>query len=165
MFTFQTKMHVADFSAKAITDFLLNPSDEAYNHWWKGVHLEYHRVKTGTNHTGDVIYMDEFIGKYRMRTQAVVMSAIPGKYIAWQVKVLFRVPIRLFLELEDDGKGVNLTHTIHVGSRGLGRIFDPLWRIFFPKDFSAAMDEHARIEFPMLREMYKNQPWCRAEVS
>lgn len=79
MFTFQTKMHVTDFSAKTITDFLLNPSDEAYNRWWKGVHLEYHRVKTDSNHIGDVIYMDEFIGKYRMRVQAVVMNAIPGK--------------------------------------------------------------------------------------
>jgi hypothetical protein len=59
------------------------------------------------------------------------------------------------LELKDDAEGVALIHTIQAGFTGVGKILDPILRLYFTNEFSRAMDEHATIEFPKLGEMLR----------
>jgi hypothetical protein len=97
--------------------------------------------------------MDEFVGDRRIHMNGIIVEAIPGKRIVWQLKKGVRLPSWLRLDLVDDGAGVSITHTIQAGFSGPGRILDPLLRIYFSKKFAAAMDAHVRTEFPKLRDM------------
>ncbi len=38
---------------------------------------------------------------------------------------------------------------------GIGRLLDPIFRIYFSPRFERAMDEHVRAEFPRLRDMLR----------
>lgn len=40
-----------------------------------------------------------------------------------------------------------------VGYEGIGRVFDPVLRLYLSPKFAQAMDEHVRTEFPKLRDM------------
>ncbi|MEW6444250.1 MAG: hypothetical protein AB1640_25170 [bacterium] len=155
MITIQSRMHVDGIGGTEIFNFLIDPSDREYQRWWPGTHLELHALERRPNHVGDVIYMDEFIGKYRMKMKGVVTEAVAGKKIVWEPKIGIRLPVRLILELEDDATGVRITHTIRAGFEGPGRILDPLFRIYLSREFEQAMDEHARIEFPKLRDLLR----------
>ncbi len=153
MIAIETKVEVAGLSGREVTDFMLNPSDENYRKWWSGTHLEFHLLKSYPGHIGDVVYMDEFIGRHRVKMKGVVVDAIPGELVVWQFKKIIRLPARLSLMLKDGKEGVKITHTITIGFGGIGKILDPVFRLFLPKDFEKAMDEHARIEFNKLREV------------
>jgi hypothetical protein len=39
-----------------------------------------------------------------------------------------------------------------VGFRGVGRVLDPILRLFLSSRFAAALDEHVHTEFPRLRD-------------
>ena len=78
---------------------------------------------------------------------------LPGKKIVWQFKKGIRLPVWLSLTLEDDAAGVSVTHTVRAGFDGLGRILDPIFRVYFSAAFTAALDEHVKVEFPKLREL------------
>jgi hypothetical protein len=153
MITIQSKIQVDGISGAEIFNFLINPTDHAYQNWWPGIHLQFHPLRRTQNHLGDKVYMDEWIGKYRVKMAAVVMEAEPGRKIVWQAQKWIRLPAWIRLELADSATGVTLVHTICIGFRGMGRIFDPFLRIYFSSEFEEAMDEHARIEFPRLRDM------------
>lgn len=153
MITIQSKLNVDGISGVEIFNFLMNPTDHAYQNWWPGTHLEFHYLHRKPNHLGSVIYMDEWVGKYRLKAAAIVVEVQPGSKIVWQIRKGVRLPIRLTLELAEHATGVALTHTIHVGFQGFGRVLDPLFRKYFSNGFARAMDEHARIEFPRLRDM------------
>ena len=101
----------------------------------------------------DLQGLDEFIGECRVKMTGVVVEAIPGKKLVWQLKKGVRLPIRLSLELHDDEAGVLICHTIRVGFDGLGSVLDPAFRLYFSGKFAAAMDEHVKAEFPKLRVM------------
>ena len=60
--------------------------------------------------------------------------------------------MHLTLELADRDGGVLVRHTITAGYRGIGRMLDPLLRHYFSPAFAAAMDQHVRTEFPLLRD-------------
>jgi len=150
MITLQTKVHVDGISGMPIFDFLLNPNDDAYQQWWQGTHFEFHPIKQRPGHIGDVVYMDEYVGKRRLRFSGVVIEALPGRKITWQIKQGVRLPVWLVIELEDDANGVMLTHTIKAGFNGIASVLDFIFRLYFSSQFVAAMDEHARTEFPLL---------------
>jgi hypothetical protein len=84
--------------------------------------------------------------------QAAVVQVVPGQKIVWQLRKGVRLPVWLRLELADCDGGVDLRHMITAGFRGVGRVLDPLLRCYFSAEFAAAMDEHARTEFPLLRD-------------
>ncbi len=150
MFTIQSKVHVEGIGGLPIFNFLINPSDSAYQSWWPGTHLKFHTRYGTPGSIGSLVYMDEYVGKRRVRMTGVVTGAQPGKKITWQFKALIRLPIWLHLELEDDSRGVTVTHTIRAGIGGIGRVLDGLFRLYLSDDFAKAMDEHAKIEFPRL---------------
>ena len=155
MLFMQTIIEVKGLSAKEITDFLLNCNDDNYRQWWRDVHLEFHQLKSSPGHIGDLVYMDEHIGKFRMTAKARVTKLIPGKLIVWQVTRIIRMPIVLTLKLEDTVDGVIISHTIEAGFRRMGKLFDFILRFYMPRGFEDEMDKHVKTEFPKLRDLLR----------
>ncbi len=153
MITLQSKIHLDRIGGREIFDFLIDPTDREYQRWWPGTHLALHLLKQKPNNIGNVVYMDELIGKRRVKMTGIIIEAEPGKKIIWQVKKFIRLPIWLSLDLKDDRDGVTITHTIKAGFTGIGRILDVILRVYFSDEFTRAMDEHVKIEFPKLKEM------------
>jgi hypothetical protein len=152
MLRLQTVVQVDGLAPGEIYDFLAEPNDQAYQRWWPGTHLQFHRLKSQPDHIGDLIYIDEHVGKRRLRGCGIVTEAVPGKWLVWQVKRLVKLPARLSLEFAGDEAGVTITHTIEAGYDGIGRILDPLLRLYLTPAFVEALDEHARTEFPLFRD-------------
>jgi hypothetical protein len=153
MIIMETEVEVEGLSGVDVTDFLLNPTDENYRKWWDGTHIEFHILKSYPGHIGDIVYMDEFIGRHRIRMKGVVENVVPGELIIWQLKKIVKLPLRLLLKLENNENGVKITHAIKVGFKGVGKILDPIITFFIPGDFIEAMDEHAKTEFQKLRDL------------
>ena len=153
MLALQTIVDVQGLSGRQVTGFLLNCDDEKYQKWWDGMHLQFHTIKRYPDDIGNVVYMDEYVGKRRLKMQAIVLKAVPGKEIVWQMKKGVRLPAWLALTVEDIEDSVRITHTLTAGFNGIGKVLDPLFRLYLSKEFEEAMDEHARIEFPKLREV------------
>ena len=152
MVTIESQFFVARIGGREITDFLLDCTDDRYRQWWPGTHLALHAVSRGCDHVGDVVLMDEYVGKRRLRMLAIVVQVVPGQKVTWQLRKGLRLPVWLTLELADRDGGVDLRHTITAGFRGVGRVLDPLIRRYLSAEFAAAMDEHARTEFALLRD-------------
>ena len=105
-----------------------------------GTHLELHAVTRGRDHVGDIVLMDEYVGKRRVRMLAVGVEVVPGQKIVWQLRKGVSLPVWLTLELADRDGGVDLRHMITAGFRGVRRVLDPLLRLYFSAEFAAAMD-------------------------
>ncbi|WP_370508036.1 hypothetical protein [Mycobacterium sp. SA01] len=153
MLTIRSEVTVPGLTAAEVTGFLSDWTDAAYQKWWPGVHLHLHPVGAGrSGHVGDAVFMDEFIGKHRLRMTAVVIEAEPGRKIVWQMKKGVRLPAWLTIEVTDRAGSVDVRHTITAGWTGPGRLLDPLLRMYFSADFTSAMDRHVHTEFPLIRE-------------
>ena len=101
MITIKTEIFVDGILGKEITDFLLNCNDENYQKWWNGTHIRLHNLKKYPDNIGNIVFMDEYIGEQRVKMKGIVKDAIPGEKIIWQLKKIIKLPIKLFLELED----------------------------------------------------------------
>ncbi|MCL7453621.1 MAG: hypothetical protein M8467_11310 [Anaerolineae bacterium] len=156
MISIQSKVHIDSIKGVELLDFLLNCTDEQYQAWWPGTHLAFHTVERRPDHVGSVIYMDEYVGRRRLRMKGIVTEFVPGKRVVWQFKQIVRLPAWLVLVTEDKEAGVTITHTIQAGFPGMGRILDPVLRLYFTDEFERAMDEHAQAEFPMLAAMLRD---------
>jgi hypothetical protein len=153
MLTIESTTFVRGPGGRMITDFLLDCDDERYRGWWPGRHLALHPlVRGGADHVGDVVLMDEYVGRRHLRMAGVVVRAVPGRLLVWHLKRGVRLPVRLTLELDDRDGGVAVRHTIRAGFGGMGRVLDPLLRLYFSPAFAAAMDDHVRTEFAMLAD-------------
>ena len=97
--------------------------------------------------------MDEYIGKMRLKMKGVVLKAIPGKKIVCQMIKFIKLPILLSFEMKDIKNDVQLIHTINFGYKGIGKILDPLFKLFIPNNFAKEMDKHVKTEFPKLRDV------------
>ena len=162
MLTIESRATVTGLSGTEITRFLLDCTDVRYQAWWPGVHLQLHPLAAGgVDHVGDVVFMDEIIGWRHVRMTGVIVEAEPGRKIVWQFKKGIRLPVRLALELTDQDGGVAIRHTITAGWTGPGRLFDPMFRLYFSPRFSSAMDQHMRTEFPLLRDRLHATPTNR----
>ena len=138
MLILQTSLRVEGISASEIFEFLADPTDEAYRQWWPGVHLQLHPLERHPDHVGDVIYMDEYVGARRLRMKGVVIDALPGRRLVWQLKKVIRLPARVELELRDHDAGVAITHTTRAGFRAAGRLLDPLFRLLLLRAIRAS---------------------------
>jgi len=78
MIVFKTEVDVEGLTGKAIYDFLINHTAEEYQKWWEGTHLVFRTLKRYPDDIGNVVLMDEYIGKYRVTLNAVVSRAVPG---------------------------------------------------------------------------------------
>ena len=158
MISLQTQVVVPGLSGKEVTDFLSVPNDADYQRWWPGVHLHLHTIEGIPGEVGSVLYMDEFIGNRRYRFKGRITGLIPGKRLAWRLKSTILPPALLELDLDQEGDALRITHAIHIGWPGLGRLFDPFIRMWTKAGFADAMDEHVRTEFPLLRDLLRGHP-------
>jgi hypothetical protein len=165
MITLQSRIHVNRLGGMEIYNFLINPVDHEYQRWWPGTHLGLYTLRHTASNVGNMVYMDEFIGKRRVKMVGVVIEAEPGKKITWQLKKLIFLPIWLSLELKDDKEGVAITHTIRAGFEGIGEVFDAIFRVYFSEEFEKAMDEHVKTEFPKLRDLLSEPVTRSSSVS
>ncbi len=151
MLVFRTEVMVEGLSGKEVTNFMLNCTDEKYQAWWEGTHFEFHTLKRFPGDIGNLVYMDEFVGRYRIKMKGIVTESVPGKKVVWRMIKAVKLPAWLSIELEDRDTGVNIVHTLSLGFQGFGRNFDPVFRLYFSRKFEEDLDEHARIEFPKLK--------------
>jgi hypothetical protein len=157
MLSLRTEVRVEGASAVEIFDFLIDPDDESYRAWWPGTHHQLHPVARGPDHVGDVIYMDEHIGRRRLRMTGIVEEAVRGRRIAWRLKRGIKLPARLVLDLHEEGDAVAITHTVRIGSSGPGRMFDPLLRALARRGFAQALDQHVLTEFPLVADLLRSR--------
>ena len=144
------ELTVPNATAKQFYDFMINPCDQRYSEWWPGEHLQFHIVKQGNeNHLDDIVFMDEYLGKNRRLTfYAVVITASPSHKIEWQMKKAgLKLPAVVEFELNDTDEGVKLRHELRIGYSGIGRLLDPLIKLYFNKSFRISLEEHCNIEW------------------
>ncbi len=152
MVAIQTVIRLEGISGREIIDFFLNCDDAQYQEWWPGTHLRFHTVRRRPGNVGSIVFMDEYVGRERLRMKAVVTRADPGA-LTVRMKLLFPLPFWVHIETRDGGGGTELTHRLEAGFRGRSGMFDAILREHFVKTHAPVMDEHARTEFPKLREM------------
>lgn len=150
MITLQTTVFVPGVQGEDILEFLDRCDDAEYQRWWPGTHLQYHALARTPEKVGSTFLMDEFVGKRRLRLEGVVTRYEPGRHFECQLKKGVPLPAHLEIDTEDEADGVVLTHTVRAGFPGVGRVFDPLLRLFLDEPFARAMDEHAKTEFTRL---------------
>jgi len=153
MINHTVKLTVPNAKAEQFYDFMINPTDERYSAWWPGEHLQFHIVKKGDeNHLGDLLFMDEYLGKnHRLTFKAVIIEAVRPYKIMWQMKKLgLRLPARVTLSLKDSPGGVEVGHELQIGFKGPGKLLDPFIKLYFNKSFRAALERHCEIEWPKL---------------
>jgi hypothetical protein len=149
MVVIESSAHVADMKANRVIHFFLHATDDAYRRWWPGTHLAMHPLN-GEPGVGQVVWMDEWVGSRRLRFVCAVTDLGPG-HITWQFRRLVRLPCWLDLRIVDDEAGATVTHTIRAGYAGaLGRLLDPLLRLYFTPGFERMMEAHFRTEFSTL---------------
>lgn len=158
MITLQSKTHVPGLRGQQVLAFLRHCDDVSYQRWWPGTHLQLHILQHRPNELGDLVTMDEWIGNRRVRMKGVMTEVIPGKKLVWQLEALVRQPVWLVLDFEDDASGVTITHTIRAGFEGIGKLFDPVLRLWFSDEFAQAMDAHVHTEFALLGRLLGTQP-------
>jgi hypothetical protein len=129
---------------------MLNCTDEDYQGWWEGKHLAFHTTRRYPGDLGNLVYFDEYVGRHRLRLRGRVVKIVPGKEIVWQMIKVVRLPAWLCLEFQDSDEGVRITHTITAGFGGVGRLVDPILRLYFSDDFEKEMNQHAQTEFTKL---------------
>jgi hypothetical protein len=69
---------------------------------------------------------------------------------------IVRLPAWLILDVEDAPGGVRILHTMAVGYRGIGRLLDPLLRLYLSAGFERQLNQHAQTEFPVLAAILKS---------
>ena len=157
MIEIRTEVKLTGVSGKKISDFLLRCNDQEYQNWWPGTHLAWHTKSQKPDDIGNVVYFDEYVGKQRLKFDAVVVKYVPGKEIIWQMKRLIKLPAWLIIRFEDSQRGTLLVHTIQAGFPGPGKILDPWLKLFFTEQFGKDMDEHAKTEFNKLALILCNE--------
>lgn len=150
MITLESTVLVEGVEGRRLYDFLMNPNDADYRRWWPGTHLEYHTLDGRPARVGSRLFMDETIGRRRLRLIAEVVAAEPGRSIVWQVVQVVRLPAWVRFRLDPVGRDVRVTHTIEAGFRGRGAMLDGVLRLILSPTFADAMDAHVRTEFPRL---------------
>jgi len=153
MVKLQTIVNVRGITSKDIYDFMLNCTDADYQRWWKGTHLFCHTVKSYPGNIGNLIYADEFVGKYRIKGNAIITKLVPYSEMVYQIKTIVKIPAWFTMKFEDLEDGINIIHIIEAGFHGTGKIFDPIIRLFLNDDFETNLNAHAHEEFPKLAEM------------
>lgn len=156
MINLTTRIRVQDLSTRELLEFMLTCTDERYRRWWPGTHFRFHTVGADRAEEGSRMYMDEYVGSRRLRFHALV-TTVEADRIVWRFLVgPFRLPVWLDLRAQDDGGAAAITHTIRAGWSGVGRILDPLFRLYLTPGLERDLDHHVRTEFPMLRDMLRS---------
>jgi hypothetical protein len=77
MIRLQSQLHIDGIRGNEIVGFLLACTDQAFQAWWPGTHLQLHTHVHYPNSVGNIVFMDEFIGQRRIQMLGVVRVAEP----------------------------------------------------------------------------------------
>jgi hypothetical protein len=149
----KTEFTVSGISGKGVYDFMINCTDKDYQRWWPGTHFAFHTIKRFPSDEGNLVYFDEYVGRRRLKFNAVVTELDSGKRLVWQMVNIVRLPEWLSMELEETDGGVKFIQSLIIGFRGIGRIFDSILRLYFSNAFQKDLELHARMEFQKLAEL------------
>ena len=155
-----TQIVVLNAKAEQFYDFMINPDNDRYREWFPNEHLAFYITKPGAiNHLGDEVFYDEYLGSTRrLKFFADVITANRPTSAAWQMKLMrLRLPAVLSLELTDTPNGLQIDHELSIGFNGIGKVFDPIIRLYFTKSFSDALSKHCLEEWPRLGKYLTNQ--------
>jgi hypothetical protein len=102
---------------------------------------------------GQVVFMDEMVGSRHLRMKWIVTELDSGR-ITWQLFGPMRLPCWVSLSFQDDEQGAMIAHTLRAGFHGvLGKITDPIIRIFLSARFAETLDKHFTTEFSRLPDL------------
>jgi len=146
----QTRVFVVGVAGKQVTDFFVNCTDSDYQRWWEGTHLEFHTVNRTTEVIGSLVYFDEYVGKHRLKFKGRITNYAAGKHLEYRLAKGLSMPAWLVLEFQDRPDGVEIVHTIKAGYQGIGKMLDPLIRLYLSSLFEEALNKHADTEFSRL---------------
>ncbi|MDL2300281.1 hypothetical protein LJC01_01405 [Clostridiaceae bacterium OttesenSCG-928-D20] len=142
--------------AEEFFDFMLNPIPEIYKHWLPEEHHEFYIVKRGeSSPVGDLVFYDQHISKaHRLKFHAIVRIAENERKIVYQMRKFgINLPGYLDLEFHNAEGCLLLREEIRIGFNGIGKILDPIIRLFFNKSFFTAMNSHHKREWSCLAEL------------
>lgn len=113
MIRYTTTVEVTGLSSKDVYDFLLNCTDTQYQRWWPETHLVFHTLKRTPTNIGNLVYMDEYVGDFRLKFHGTVKKMVPNGSILWQMRKFGVVlPAWLSLNLSDTASGVKIIHRL-----------------------------------------------------
>ncbi len=114
-----------------------------------------HASSRTTDVIGSLVYFDEYVGKHRLKFKGRITGYATGKAPRIQVGNRTALPAWLVLELQDRPDGVDIVHTVRAGYRGIGKMLDPLIRLYLSSEFEEALNQHAATEFPRLGDLLR----------
>jgi len=155
MVVLQTRVFVKGITGKRVTDFFINCTDSDYQRWWEGTHLEFHTINRTTDGIGSLVYFDEYVGKHRLKFKGRITDHAAGKRIEYRMVRGLSLPARLVIEFQDRPYGVDIVHTVKAGYQGMGKILDPLIRLYLSDAFEKALNKHADTEFSKLGDLLR----------
>jgi hypothetical protein len=157
MITFRSEVKIQGISGNELIQFMVNCTDADYQEWWPGTHLAFHTIKRYPDQIGNLVYFDEYVGKYRLKFHGVVREFIPAQKIVWQMKFGIRLPVWIILECRDQPDSLYISHTVRAGFCRIGSILDPVLKIYLTTRFFKELDNHAHTEFPMLAKLIEKR--------
>ena len=150
-------MNVPNAKAEQFYNFMINPETEKYKQWLPDEHFEFYFVKKSkTSPLNDLVYFDEILGtrKHRLKFYAKIVKTEKLNKVVFQMKKFgIKLPAFLDLEFANNEKGLALRHEVRIGWKGLGKIIDPLVKIFYNKLFFKALESHCHREWPVLADI------------
>jgi hypothetical protein len=150
MVVLQTRVSIKGVTGRQVTDFFINCTDPDYQRWWEGTHLEFHTISRTTNGIGSLVYFDEYVGRHRLKFKGRITDYAAGKRIEYRMTRGLLLPAWLVLELQDRPGGTDIVHTVKAGYQGMGKVLDPLIRLYLSDKFEKALNKHADTEFSKL---------------
>lgn len=85
MLVIESRVDVAGLTGRDVTDFMVACTDEQYQNWWPGTHLQLHTLGRTTGGVGDMVVMDQFVGRRRLRLRGIVEAVEPGRRLVWRL--------------------------------------------------------------------------------
>jgi hypothetical protein len=150
MVLLETRVLVKGITGKRVTDFFINCTDPDYQRWWEGTHLQFHTINRTEDVVGSLVYFDEYVGKHRLKFKGRITGYVAGKRIEYRMVRGLSLPAWLVLEFQDCPDGTDIVHTVKAGYRGMGKILDPLIRLYLSDEFEKALNKHADTDFSKL---------------
>jgi len=149
----KVEVDIVGLKGSSVINFMLSCTDERYQSWWPGVHLAFHTLEQYPDNFGNLVYFDEYIGQRRIRFRARISELIAGKRLVYQLRLFVNLPAWMTLDFHDLPDGVKITHIFVLGYKGLGRVLDPLLKLYFTQNFQKDLEEHAQTEFRLLAKL------------
>ena len=68
---------------------------------------------------------------------------------------VFLLPVWFSMEFKNGSDGIDVIHTVKAGYNGIGKILDPLLRLYLSDSFEQQLNEHVKDEFMKLGDLLK----------